>query len=515
MNIDSASFRPVLVTGATGYVGGRLIPRLISNGHRVRAMGRAMGKLMNRPWSDHPLIELIQGDVLDVDSLKQAADGCRAAFYLVHSMIAQKKKYASADRLGAENMVEAAAAAGLERIIYLGGLGNIQHEAISPHLVSRHQVAEILQAGAVPTTVLRAAMILGSGSASFEILRYLVERLPAMITPRWVRTPSQPIAITNILDYLEGCLTHDEVLGGTYDIGGADVLNYADLIRIFAEEANLFKRLVIPVPVLTPGLSARWIHLVTPVPATIAQPLTEGLSVPTICEDHRIREIMPIHLIGSREAIRTALKRTAQQKVETCWMDAGKCRAPEWAFCGDADYAGGTVLECGYRVKLEALPDDAWQLVSNIGGETGWYFANKLWRLRGILDRLVGGVGLRRGRRHPSDLRVGDALDFWRVLEVEPLQRLVLSAEMKVPGEALLDIQIKQTDDGQIELRFLSRFLPDGLGGILYWYALYPAHQWVFGGMLHAMAKIMGKKIVSGPARFTPTLNRQCRLPEN
>jgi len=514
MKKENDRSKPVLVTGATGYVGGRLIPRLLNAGFSVRAMGRSLGKLKARTWADHPHVQLFEGDVLDKESISRAATGCRAAYYLVHSMIAQKGAYAEADRLGAQHMVAAAAEAGLERIIYLGGLGDVRHEAISSHLISRNEVAEILQAGPVPTTVLRAAMILGSGSASFEILRYLVERLPLMLTPRWVRTPSQPIAITNILDYLQGCLVHDEVLGGTFDIGGPDVLNYADLIRIFAEEAGLFQRWVIPVPVLTPGLSAKWIHLVTPIPAAIAQPLTEGLSVPTTCEDHRIRKIMPFRLIGCREAIGMALKQTTQEAVDTCWMDAGPCQSPEWAVCGDADYAGGTVLECGYRIRLQASPEDAWRLIRRIGGKTGWYYADALWRLRGLLDRLVGGVGLRRGRRHPLDLRMGDALDFWRVLDVDAPQRLVLLAEMKVPGEALLEIEIRRMDKECIELRFLSRFMPAGLFGITYWYALYPAHQLVFRGMLQAVAIKIGKKILSGPERFTPKLNRNCRITE-
>ena len=250
-------------------------------------------------------------------------------------------------------MVAAAAEGGLERIIYLGGLGSLTDPRISRHLKSRHEVGEILASGPVPVTVLRAAMILGSGSASFEILRYLTERLPVMISPRWVFTPSQPIAIGNVLDYLQGCLEHPETAGETFDIGGPDVLNYAQLVQIFAEEAGLRRRLIIPVPVLTPGLSARWIHLVTPVPAAIAQPLTEGLSVPTICEDRRIRDIVPLDLIGCRAAIRLALERVRQEMVETCWSDAGSLHPPEWAACGDAHYAGGTILECGYRVRLE------------------------------------------------------------------------------------------------------------------------------------------------------------------
>jgi uncharacterized protein YbjT (DUF2867 family)/uncharacterized protein YndB with AHSA1/START domain len=458
-------------------------------------------------------VEVVAGDVLDPPSLERAAQGCRSAVYLVHSMNARKAAFAEADRQAARNMAAAAKAAGLQQIVYLGGLGDPSDRAISKHLVSRHEVGEILQAGAVPTTVLRAAMILGSGSASFEILRYLVERLPVMITPKWVHTPSQPIAITDVLGYIIGCLETPATVGGTFDIGGPDILSYKDLIDIFAEEAHLPPRRVIPVPVLTPALSARWIHLVTPVPASIAQPLTEGLSIPTTCRDHRIRELVPQRLVSCREAIRTALQRIAQEQVETCWMDAGELAAPEWAHCGDADYAGGTVLSCGYRVRIRAAPETVWQPVTRIGGRTGWYFADGLWRLRGAIDRLAGGVGLRRGRRHPSDLQVGEALDFWRVLEADPPQRLLLLAEMKLPGEALLDIRVEAAGAGRTDLTLHSRFLPRGLGGILYWYALYPFHEWIFIGMLKAIARRTGGAVEEGPVRFTSRLGASCSLP--
>jgi hypothetical protein len=356
-------------------------------------------------------------------------------------------------------------------------------------------------------------MILGSGSASFEILRYLVERLPAMTTPRWVRSLNQPIAIRNVIAYLIGCLEHEETTGKTYDIGGPDILTYRDLLDIYAEEAHLSKRLIIPVPVLTPTLSALWIHLISPVPASIAQPLTEGLTSDAVCTENRIQSIIPQKLLSCREAIRLALDRLKQEKVDTCWMDAGNLLEPEWAHCGDADWAGGTIMNCGYRAEIEATVDEVWQPVSQIGGKTGWYFGNFLWRLRGIMDRLVGGVGLRRGRRHPSEIGVGDALDFWRVLEVDAPQRLLLVAEMKTPGEALLEFQITPQANGQVELQMLSRFLPKGLFGLLYWYALYPFHQWIFFGMLKAIAKSINKPIASDPERFTPKLHTSCALP--
>jgi uncharacterized protein YbjT (DUF2867 family) len=477
-------------------------------------MGRNLGKMGCRPWAGHSRVELVQGDVLDLESLKQAARGCRVAYYLVHSMIAQKEKFVEADRRAARNMVAASTAAGVERIIYLGGLAEARDGTLSKHLRSRIEVADILQSGPVPTTDLRTPMILGSGSASFEILRYLVERLPAMTTPRWVRSLNQPIAVRNVITYLIGCLEHEETRGQTYDIGGPDILTYRDLLDIYAEEAHLSKRLIIPVPVLTPTLSALWIHLISPVPASIAQPLTEGLTSDAVCTENRIQSIIPQKLLSCREAIRLALERVKQEKVDTCWMDAGDLLEPEWAHCGDAEWAGGTIMNCGYRARIEATVDEVWQPVSQIGGKTGWYFGNFLWRLRGIMDRLVGGVGLRRGRRHPTEIGVGDALDFWRVLEVNAPQRLLLVAEMKTPGEALLEFQITPRTNGQVELQMLSRFLPKGLFGILYWYGLYPFHQWIFYGMLKAIAKSINKPIASEPERFTPKLHTACALPQ-
>ena len=505
--------KPILITGATGYVGGRLVPALLAAGYRVRAMGRNLEKLGCRPWVSHDRVELVQGDVLDLDSLTAAATGCWAAYYLVHSMIAQKEKFVEADRLAAQNMVKAAAGAGMERIIYLGGLAEAKQSELSKHLLSRIEVARILQGGPVPTTDLRAPMILGSGSASFEILRYLVERLPVMITPRWVQSLNQPIAIRDVIGYLVGCLEHQETTGQTYDIGGPDVLTYRDLLDIYAEEVGLRKRLILPVPVLTPTLSAYWIRFISPVPTSIALPLTEGLTSEAVCTENRIRSIIPRNLLGCREAIRMALDKVRQEQVDTCWMDAGDMFEPEWAHCGDAQWAGGTIYNCGYRVGIGAAPEDIWAAISKIGGRTGWYHLDYLWHLRGLIDRLFGGVGLRRGRRHSSELMVGDALDFWRVLKIEPPNRLLLLAEMKTPGEAMLEFRVTSSGNKQSELEMLSRFLPQGLGGILYWYILYPFHEWVFYGMLKSIARSIKRPIVNGPERFTPRLTAACALP--
>jgi uncharacterized protein YbjT (DUF2867 family) len=501
--------QPVLVTGSTGYVGGRLVPPLLSSGHRVRVLGRSLSKLQSRPWAAHPLLEIVQADVLDLESLKKAAQGCWAAFYLVHSMSARHKDFAEADRRAAVNMAKAAGEAGMQRIIYLGGLGE-EAASLSKHLQSRNEVARILQSGRVPTTFLRAAMILGSGSASFEILRYLAERLPVMITPRWVRNPVQPIAIRNVLNYLQGCLENGETSGGTFDIGGPDVLTYHRLLEIYAEEAGLARRWIIPVPVLTPRLSSYWIHLVTPVPAHIARPLTEGLRNPVVCLEDRIRSLIPQDLLSCRQTIRLALGRIRNRCVETCWADAGQPSVPEGIHCGDAPYSGGDILECGYRIVLDAQPEEVWKPIVRIGGPTGWYAANALWVLRGAMDRLVGGTGLRRGRRDPVRLHSGDAVDFFRVLEVEEPSHLYLLAEMKFPGEASLEFKLNLIKDGRTELQLVSRYIPRGISGLLYWYVFYPFHQWVFWGMLKGIAKAVGKPVVKGPERFKPTRHLGC-----
>lgn len=509
MNAPSARPGMIAVTGATGYVGGRLVPQLLASGYRVRVIGRSLSKLRCRPWAGDPNVELAEADVLDASSLEKSLQGCWAAFYLVHSMNPQSKDFSRTDRIAAQNMAGAASKAGLDRIIYLGGLG-LQGAALSKHLRSRMEVAGILQAGSVATTFLRAAMILGSGSASFEILRYLVERLPVMTTPRWVRTPVQPIAIRNVLNYLQGCLEKDEVKGRTFDIGGPDVLTYQELMQIYAEEAGLPRRWIIPVPVLTPRLSSYWIHLVTPVPASLARPLTEGLRNPVVCQEDRIRSLLPQTLLSCREAIRLALEKVKQQQIDTCWTDAGALLAPEWAGCGDAPYAGGTILESGYRAVVQGAPGDLWRIIQGIGGSRGWYFADFLWWLRGTLDRFVGGVGLRRGRRHPDELIPGDALDFWRVLEVEEPKRLLLLAEMKLPGEALLEFRLHPAGENRTELLQLSRFLPRGLFGMLYWYGLYPFHQWIFKGMVRRIAEASGRRILESPERFAPGRRHVC-----
>jgi uncharacterized protein YbjT (DUF2867 family) len=495
------SSRPLLVAGATGYVGSRLISRLLEAGYPVRALARAPDKLSSRPWSQHPDLQIVRGDLLDAPSLRRAVAGCRAVYYLVHSMHPGVADYAATDRTAADNLVAAAEQAGLERIIYLGGLGDEQ-ASLSHHLRSRSEVGRILAAGPVPVTVFRAAMIIGSGSASFEILRYLVDRLPLMVTPRWVGTRCQPIGIRNVLHYLVACLDVPETIGQSFDIGCPEIVSYRQLMRLYAEEAGLRRRLIIPVPVLTPRLSSYWIHLVTPVPAAIARPLAEGLSSPVVCQETRIRALIPQSLFDCRTAIRLALERLREQQVESTWFDAGSIPPAEWSIPGDPHWAGGAVYQDARRIVIAAEPERVWQVVSRIGGSSGWYYADWLWRLRGLLDRLVGGIGLRRGRRSQDDLSVGDALDFWRVAGLNRLVSLLLVAEMKLPGQATLSFELLPAGAGRTELRQIARFLPRGLPGLMYWWLVAPFHSYVFNGMLRGIATAIRRPVLEGPSQL-------------
>ncbi|MGE5257325.1 MAG: SDR family oxidoreductase [Hyphomicrobiales bacterium] len=506
--------RLILVTGATGYVAGRLIPALLEKGYAVRAMGRSLEKLACRPWARQPGLELVRGDVLDAASVEKACSGCDAAYYLVHSMIAQKGRFAEADRAAARNMVAASEATGLKRIIYLGGLAEATHGNLSEHLASRIEVARILQSGRVPTTDLRAAMILGSGSASFEIMRYLVERLPVMTTPRWVRSLCQPIAISNVIGYLLGCLEQPSTSGETYDIGGPDILTYRRLFDIYTEETGLRKRVIIPVPVLTPTLSAYWIRFISPVPTAIALPLTEGLTSNAVCRDDRIRKVIPQELLTCREAIRRALERVKQEQIEACWSADGKLLPFEWPLCGDAGYAGGTRFVCAYRAEAAGSAEDLWQPLSRMGGKYGYYYANTLWRLRGWIDRCFGGRGLDAARRSRSGFKPGDSFDFWRVLQADPPRRLRFWSEMKVPGDALLDFSLVPLGQNRSEIQLAASFLPRGLAGILYWYAFLPFHRILFRGMLSAIARSAGRSILRGPDRFILDPKDVCFLPQ-
>lgn len=490
--------RPVLVTGATGYIGGRLVPCLLEAGHQVRCVARVPQKLADRPWCSDPSVEIVAGDADNREQLVTAMRGCGAAYYLIHSMMAAGPAYRARDRLLANTFAAAAAEAGIDRIIYLGGLGETG-EDLSEHLTSRREVEQALASGPVPVTVLRAAMIIGSGSASFEILRYLVERLPIMVTPRWVRTECQPIAVRNVLHYLVACLETPATTGRTLDIGGPDVLTYEALMKTMAQARQLPRRLIVPVPVLTPRLSSLWIHLVTPLSHRIARPLAEGLRNRVVCRDDQAHRLMPQRLLTVRESIDAALGQMAAGEVETTWSGAG-------SLPHDPDWAGGTVFVDRRQATIHASPENVYHAVCRIGGDQGYYAADWLWQLRGWLDLLVGGPGLRRGRRDPQHLAYGEALDFWRVTGIEPSRRLELRAEMRLPGEASLEFEIQPDNANPTRARLTqtARFKPKGLFGLAYWFAVLPLHALVFQGMLNGI-----RRAAERAANTDPSLSRR------
>jgi len=471
----------IAIAGATGYIGGRLASRLLQAGYAIRCLARSPGKLTGRHWAADPAVEIVEADLTCEESLAVHLQGCGAAFYLVHSMTSAGAEYAGRDRQLGETFAAAARAAGVGRIIYLGGLGETG-AALSEHLASRREVETALASTGVPVTVLRAAMIIGSGSASFEILRYLVERLPVMITPKWVTTKCQPIAVRNVIGYLIGCLRVPETIGRVFDIGGPEVLCYREIMRVMAEELKLPRRWIIPVPFFTPRLSSYWIHLVTPLSHDIGKPLAEGLRNPVVCREDEITRLIPQELLNVRQAIRAALVKHSAHEVETNWAMAGPIP-------GDPDWAGGTLFRDARQIAIAAPDSAVFRAVCHVGGGHGWYAGDLLWKIRGWLDLLVGGPGLRRGRRDPETVEYGEALDFWRVVGMEKNRRLALRAEMKLPGEAMLEFRIEPAANGACVLHQIASFQPRGLIGILYWYSVLPFHHLVFSGMLRGIER--------------------------
>ncbi|WP_419911796.1 SDR family oxidoreductase [Candidatus Poriferisodalis sp.] len=527
------------VLGATGYVGGRLVPHLISSGHDMVCVSRNPQRLANRPWRQD--VEVRSGDVADAASLKVALAGCDAAFYLVHAM-GMTDDFARADRIGAQNMAHAAEAVGLQRIVYLGGLGSDAPSELSPHLESRHEVGRLLASGSVPVTELRAAVIIGSGSASFEMLRHLVEVLPAMICPRWVTaTRCQPIAIADVLHYLGEAVGMPAGAHEIAEIGGPDVVSYRDMMNAYARCAGLRRRLILPVPVLTPRLSGHWVKLVTPLPYDLARPLVDSLVNDVVVSEARsidrcleaepraraARERSELEREAQGEAVARAARERSEQEREitgtategsanprmrsghqplsldealerasqhvqdlditTSWMDSAASRTAASPMPQDPDWAGGTVLADEREVLVDASIEDAFATVSGIGGQRGWYASQWLWQLRGAVDKLIGGVGMRRGRRHPDDLQVGDAVDFFRVEVHEPPKLLRLRAEMRVPGDAWLEWQLSESAEGVL-LCQRARFHPRGVLGRLYWWSLVPIHTMIFRELIVRLA---------------------------
>ncbi|WP_421119702.1 SDR family oxidoreductase [Aquihabitans daechungensis] len=485
----------ILIMGATGYIGGRLTPRLADDGHEVRCLTRRPEQLAGVDWADS--VEILRGDALEPESLEAPMQGVDVLYYLVHS-IGTGSTFEASDRTAAQNTAAAAAAAGVGRIVYLGGLVPSGEEA-SPHLASRAEVGQIFLDGEVPAVVLQAGVIIGSGSASFEMLRYLTERLPVMVTPRWVTSLVQPIAVRDVLSYLVGVLDLDEATNRRFDIGGPDVLSYRDMMRRYATVAGLPRRIIIPVPVLTPWLSSHWINVVTPVPKAIAQPLVESLRNNVVAQEHDIEDLIPLELCPFDRAVHLALERIRLADVVTRWSGASWPGAPSNPMPTDPEWSGGTAYRDDRELPVDVGVSDLWWAIEGIGGDRGWYSFPLAWAVRGLLDRIVGGVGLRRGRRDPDRLALGDALDFWRVEAVERPRLLRLRAEMRLPGEAWLEFSVSD-DDGTTVLHQRALFIPRGLAGHLYWRAISPFHGIVFGSMIANLAKAALTR--SGPARI-------------
>jgi uncharacterized protein YbjT (DUF2867 family) len=471
--------KAVLVTGATGYIGGRLVPVLEAAGIRLRCLARDPAALESRV---RPLTEVVAGDLFDPASLDRALSGIDAAYYLVHSMGAHGD-YSEKDRIAARNFGEAARRAGVRRIVYLGGLAAAA-DGLSRHLRSRIETGEVLRQSGVPVVEFRASVVIGSGSLSFELVRSLVERLPFMICPRWVSTMAQPIGVDDVLAYLAAALSLPDGGSRTFEIGGADRASYGDLMREYARQRRL-RRIMISVPLLTPRLSSLWLGLVTPLYARVGRELIEGLKTPSVVATPDALSTFPVRPVGLPEAIARAIRHEDRAFALTRWSDArssgGEPQPPP-------DRRFGSRLVDARRAHVEVPADRAFAPVARIGGTQGWYYATWLWRVRGAIDLLMGGVGMRRGRRDPEVPAVGDTLDFWRVEAYEPGRRLRLAAEMKVPGRAWLEFEIVPDERGAV-VNQTAVFEPLGLSGLLYWYVLWPIHAVIFGGLLRAIAR--------------------------
>ena len=478
--------RSILVTGATGYLGGRLVPCLLDEGYEVRCFVRDPQRLAMRSWSDR--VEVVQGDVLKPETLPHALKNVDVAYYLIHSLSAGEDEFAERDRRAADNFARAATEAGVQRIIYLGGI-EPKSENLSKHMASRLETGKHLRAGSVPVTEFRAAVIVGSGSLSFELIRYLTERLPVLITPQWVHTPTQPIAIRNVLQYLTQALRVPKSTGRIIEIGGEDVLTYGDMFRIYAQVRGL-SRILIDVPVLTPRLSSHWVGLVTPINNRIARPLIEGLDNEVTVHDDTARQLFDIDLLSYEAAVRLALHRFANDDVETTWSSAFSSSISDVEMVTELEEEEGMIQE-RLQIKVQATPSSIFTVLKRIGGDTGWLYANPLWRIRGLIDMFFGGVGLRRTRRSYSNVRVGDAIDFWRVEAIEPDKLLRLRAEMRVPGKAWLQYELASVanEPGHTVITQTAFYEPKGLIGFLYWWLFYIPHRFIFPGMLRELGR--------------------------
>lgn len=482
-----AQSRLILVTGASGYVGPRLVRQLLSEKFAVRIFVRDQAKVISQPWFSE--VELAVGNANNFDETYRALQGVHTAYYLLHS-IGVGKHFDEVEAAMADNFARAAQQAGVQQIVYLGGIANDKQH--SKHLASRAKTGEILAKYSVPVMEMRAGIIIGSGSASFEMLRHLTHRLPVMTTPKWISNLTHPIAVRDVLWYLTEAAKLPKPVAGVFDIGGPDILSYADMMQTFARCSGLRRRWIIRVPVLTPRLSSLWIGLVTPVPTSLARPLVGSLINETVADPAKAIDKYipkpPDGLSGLEQAINLALSRTTNNQVETRWSDATTPTAPWQKVQSDPAWAGETVLLDRRETTTDVSMEKVWETIEQIGGDTGWYGADFLWWARGLIDRLFGGVGLRRGRRDPKLLRVGDSVDFWRVEAIVPQKTLRLYAEMILPGKAWLEFTTEQVGN-QVRIIQQARFAPHGLGGQLYWYAVLPFHALVFPTMLRNIVK--------------------------
>lgn len=475
-----------LVLGATGYVGRRLIPRLLEAEYRVVALARDPSRLRDVPWRDRVCVE--QGDLADYASLTSAMAGVDVVYHLVHAMAAGGD-FAATELDQAKNVASAARESGVKRIVYLSGLHPDGVE-LSKHLASRVAVGEVLLDSGVPTVILEAGVIIGSGSASFEMIRHLTEVLPYMPAPRWVRNFVQPIAVRDILYYLVASASLPETVHGAFEVGGPDVLRYGQSMNGYAVEAGLRQRPIASLPLLTPWLASQWVNLVTPVPRSIATPLIGSLTHDCVVGDRSVDSVIPEPeggLTGYRAAVRLAIAREREGDIESSWRAATPAGAPSDPLAEDPDWSGATVFQDAREKHTAASPDAVWRVIEAIGGDRGWYSMPLLWSIRGLADRVFGGVGLRRGRRDAKVLRVGDVVDWWRVEEIERGALLRLRAEMRVPGRAWLELSVERDGDGS-RYRQRAVFLPKGLAGRLYWLSLVPAHAVIFTTMAYRIA---------------------------
>ncbi|MBB2151005.1 SDR family oxidoreductase [Pedobacter gandavensis] len=479
----------ILLTGANGYIGTRLLPVLLAAGHEVVCMVRDKRRFSEASdFGDQ--VQIITGDLLNPETLRAVPTDIHVAYYLVHSMSAKEHGFSELETTSAQNFVNALKTTSCKQVIYLTGIVN--DPGLSEHLSSRLAVEEVLKQSGTPFTILRAAIIIGSGSASFEIIRDLTEKLPVMVAPKWIKTKCQPIGIRDVLRYLSGVLLNKNAIQQTFDIGGPDILSYREMMLQYAEVRHL-KRFIITLPLLTPRLSSLWLNMVTSVPYTLARSLVDSMKNEVICKENNIHSVVPGHCLPYQENLRLAFEKIEQNSIVSSWKDALNRGYLDTSFMDQVKVPQNGTLEYKVKMPFERNPQEVFENIWSIGGDRGWYYANWLWNLRGFFDKLMGGVGTSRGRTSNTSLKAGDVLDFWRVLLADQQhKRLLLFAEMKVPGEAWLEFKVVEFH-GHYFLSQIATFRPSGLWGRIYWYAMFPFHIFLFNGMAKEITQFKGQ----------------------